>query len=180
MRRNGILAPARRAVAALFGSALLLAAQPLRAADPELLPVGSAAPLFESVDIEGKAFHLAETLKSKPVLLVFWSVFCGTCRDELPILEHEKPKYQDRIEIVTVNLDEAPRAKTVRGFAQQQGFSLRMLLNKTETREFGIDQAYKVKATPALYLVKRDGTVAYGHYGPLNAEDLAEVMKLVD
>jgi thiol-disulfide isomerase/thioredoxin len=63
----------------------------------------------------------------KPVLLVFWSIFCGTCRDELPILEQEKPKYLDKVQIITVNLDEAPRAKTVKGFAKQQGFTMRML-----------------------------------------------------
>jgi thiol-disulfide isomerase/thioredoxin len=110
------------------------------------------------------------------VLLVFWSLFCGTCRDELPILEQEQPKYADKVQIITVNLDEAPRAKTVKGFAKQQGFTFRMLLNKIDGKEFLVDQSYKVKATPALYLVQRDGTIAFGHYGALNPEELAEVV----
>ena len=114
---------APHAVAALVGAALLFAAAPLHAVDPDLLPVGSLAPTFESVDTDGKPFALAEALKEKPVLLVFWSIFCGTCRDELPILEQEKPKYADKVQFVTVNLDEAPRAKTVKGFAKQQGFT---------------------------------------------------------
>ena len=122
----------RTAAAALVGAALLFAASPLRAAEADLLPVGSPAPAFEAVDTDGKAFTLAEALKEKPVLLVFWSIFCGTCRDELPILEQEKPKYADKVQFVTVNLDEAPRAKTVKGFAKQQGFTFRMLLNKID------------------------------------------------
>jgi len=77
--------------------------------------------------------------------------------------------------IITINLDEPPRAKTVRGFAKQQGFTFRMLLNKIEGREFLIDQSYKVKATPAIYLVNRDGTIAFGHYGALNPDELAEI-----
>lgn len=166
----------RQVAAALAGAALLFAARPLFAADPETLAVGSVAPAFESVDTEGGAFTLAEAIKEKPVLLVFWSIFCGTCRDELPILEQEKPKYEAKVQFITVNLDEAPRAKTVKGFAKQQGFTMRMLLNKTDGREYLIDQAYKVKATPALYLVKQDGTIAYGHYGALNPEELAEVI----
>ena len=164
-----------RTLVASFG-ALALFAAPLHAVESDLLPVGSPAPQFESVDTEGVPFTLAEAIKEKPVLLVFWSVFCGTCRDELPILEQEQPKYADKVQIITVNLDEAPRAKTVKGFAKQQGFTFRMLLNKIDGREFLIDQTFKIKATPALYLVKKDGTIAYGHYGAINPEELVEVV----
>ncbi|MBI4914282.1 MAG: TlpA family protein disulfide reductase [Acidobacteria bacterium] len=167
-----------RGTLAAVAAALLIAAAPARALDAETLPVGSAAPDFESVDTEGQPFRLSEALKQGPAVLVFWSIFCGTCRDELPILEQEKPKYADKAQIFTVNLDEAQRAKTVKGFAKQQGFTFRMLLNKAEGKEYLIDQAYQVKATPALYLVNRDGTIAYGHYGALNPEELAEVMAL--
>ncbi len=166
----------RSLAAALVGAALLFAAAPLHAVDADLLPVGSLAPGIEAVDTDGKAFTLAEAIKEKPVLLVFWSLFCGTCRDELPILEQEQPKYADKVQIVTINLDEAPRAKTVKGFAKQQGFTFRMLLNKIDGKEFLIDQSYQIKATPALYLVKKDGTIAYGHYGALNPEELADVI----
>ena len=165
-----------RTAAALVGATLLFAAAPLHAIEPEMLPVGSPAPGFESVDTEGKAFTLAEAIKEKPVLLVFWSLFCGTCREELPILEQEKSRFEDKVQLVTVNLDEAPRAKTVKSFAKQQGFTFRMLLNKTEGRDYQVEQAYKVKATPAIYLVNRDGTIAHGHYGALNPEELAEVI----
>jgi thiol-disulfide isomerase/thioredoxin len=169
-------AAVRNILTALFGLSLLFAAQSLRAEDQDLLPLGSPAPAFEAIDTEGTAFTLAEAIKEKPVLLVFWSIFCGTCRDELPILEQEKPKYADKVQFITVNLDEAPRAKTVKGFAKQQGFTMRMLLNKIDGKEYLIDQTYKIKATPALYLIKKDGTIAYGHYGAINPEELAEVI----
>jgi len=166
----------RSVATALVGAPLLFAATSLHAIDAALLPVGSPAPAFAAIDTEGKAFTLAEALKEKPVLLVFWSIFCGTCREELPILEQEQSKYADKVQIVTVNLDEAPRARTVKDFARKQGFTMRMLLNKIDGREFNIDTAFKIKATPALYLVKKDGTIAYGHYGAINPEELAEVI----
>jgi len=178
-----ILRP-RALTAALLGT-LLLAAAAAPAADGETLPVGSPAPQFEAVDTEGKSFSLAEAAKEKPVMLVFWSLFCASCLEELPIIEAEKPKFEDKVQILAVNLDEAPRAKTVKGFAKQKGFTFRILLNKVEQKaedgsvvkkEFQIDTAFKVKATPALYLVNRDGTIAYGHYGALNPDELAEVV----
>lgn len=165
----------RRLTAPALLAALLCAAAPALALEADLVPVGSAAPQFEAIDTEGTPFALAEAVKEKAVLLVFWSLFCGTCRDELPILQQEQSKYADRMQIVTVNLDEAPRAKTVKGFAKQQGFTFRMLLNKIDGKEFKIDEAFKVKATPALYLIRKDGTIAYGHYGAINPDELAEV-----
>jgi thiol-disulfide isomerase/thioredoxin len=166
----------RNILTALVGATLLFAAAPLHAAEDDLLPVGSTAPAFEAIDTDGKAFTLSEALKERPVLLVFWSIFCGTCRDELPILEQEQPKYAEKVQIITVNLDEAPRAKTVKGFATKEGFTMRMLLNKIDGKEFNVDTAFKIKATPALYLIKKDGTIAYGHYGAINPEELAEVI----
>ena len=168
-----------RLIALAAVAALLLTAIPAaRAADaPDgLLPAGSPAPLFEAVDIDGQPFVLADALKEGPVLLVFWSIFCGTCRDELPIIEQERPKFPNGLQVVTVNLDEAPRARTVKGFAQQQGFSFRMVLNRVEGKEFQIEQAYQVKVTPTLYLLDSDGTVAYGHTGALSPEQLLEVV----
>lgn len=175
MQVAGRTGAVRLAAVALLGF-LLCSVTPGLAAEPEVLPLGSPAPLFESVDTEGNAFSLAEALRDRPVVLVFWSLFCSSCREELPILEQEQPKYRDKVQFVTVNLDEAPRAKTVKGFAKQQGFTMRMLLNKVEGREFNVDTAYKVRATPAIYIVNRDGTLAYGHYGTLGPEELAEVI----
>jgi peroxiredoxin len=178
--------PARRGLAALLGAWLVLAAAaPTAALDPETLPVGSPAPRFESVDPDGVPFSLDEALKEGPVLLVFWSLFCGTCMEELPIIEQELPKFGGRVQILAVNLDEAPRARNVKQVAKQKGFTFRMLLNKVEQKaadgsvvkkEFEIDKAFRIKATPALYLVNRDGTIAYGHYGALNPDELAEVI----
>jgi len=100
-------------------------------------------------------------------LLVFWSLFlrhlpATSCRSS----SRSKPKYTEKVQIVTVNLDEGPRAKTVKGFAEAAGVHLP---DAAQTRLTGgtslIDQTYKVKAEPALYLVKRDGTIAFGHYG---------------
>ena len=129
---------------------------------------------------------LAEALKDRPVILVFFSLFCGSCMEELPIIEQEKSKYEAQVQILAVSLDEASRARSMKPAAKAKGFpTIRVLLNKVEKKaadgtvvkkEFQIDTAYKIKATPALYLINRDGTIAYGHYGPLGAEELAEVV----
>jgi thiol-disulfide isomerase/thioredoxin len=67
--------------AALAASLAAACAGPAAGADPapDLIPVGSPAPMFESVDADGAPFSLAEALKQGPVMLVFWSLFCASC-----------------------------------------------------------------------------------------------------
>jgi len=181
MSRSALL----RTVLPALALALACAAAPAKAVEADLLPVGSPAPMIDSEDIEGRPFALAEALKEGPVLLVFWSLFCGSCMEELPIIEQELPNYAGKVQVVAVNLDEAPRARSVKMVAQQKGFTFKIILNKVESkgadgvvakREFQIDTAFKIKATPALYLVNRDGTIGFGHYGPMNPDELAAVV----
>ena len=48
-----------------------------------------------------------EVLKSElPVLVDFWAVWCAPCYAIVPALENLIPKYQDRIKIVKLNIDE--------------------------------------------------------------------------
>jgi thiol-disulfide isomerase/thioredoxin len=185
-RARPLLVAARGLAAALFG-AVLFAAAPAAAEgpQPDLIPVGTPAPMFESIDTDGNAFTLAGAIKERPVMLVFWSLFCASCMEELPLIEQEQPKFAGKVQVFAVNLDEAPRAKNVKMVAKQKGLTFRMLLNKLELKaedgtltkkDFQIDQAFKIKATPALYLVNTDGTVAFAHYGALGPDELAEVV----
>jgi peroxiredoxin len=67
----------------------------------------------------------------------------------------------------------------VKTFAKQQGFTFPILMNKSETKSYDIDLTYDVKMTPALYLIGKDGKVIFSHYGPLNPEELQEVLAKV-
>jgi hypothetical protein len=67
-----------RAALAAWAAALLLAMPGSAAAADQpdgLLPTGIEAPRFESVDIDGNPYVLADDLARGPVFLVFWSIF---------------------------------------------------------------------------------------------------------
>ena len=43
-----------------------------------------------------------------PVLVDFWAEWCGPCKQLAPTLEDVARRYQDRVQVVKVNIDENP------------------------------------------------------------------------
>jgi peroxiredoxin len=89
------------------------------------------------------------------------------------VLESQKELFSSKsARVVSVNLDEPPRAKVVRGFAAQQGFTFPIVMNKTEEKNYEIDKSYLVKGTPVSYLIDAGGIIVDAHYGPVAPQDL--------
>ena len=72
----------------------------------ERVEVGSVAPDFSGVTVEGDSVSLYQT-KGKLKLVDFWASWCGPCRAEIPNVCKVYKKYHDKgLEIIGVSLDE--------------------------------------------------------------------------
>ena len=59
---------------------------------------------FTITDTDGKDYTLSELLKEKDaVVLNFWYINCGPCRQEFPYLQEAYEAYSDRIELLAMN-----------------------------------------------------------------------------
>ncbi len=196
VREGGSRAPVPRVPGFLILSAILFlvpAGGGLLAAERETIPPppavrgaegtrfaepGMIAPDFTILDVEGRPFRLAEEVSRKPVLLLFWSVFCDPCRAEMSNLQKAHDRHAGRdMAFVAVAVDGEPLRNTVGGFARQEGYTVRILVDELDSMErWKVADAYGVAATPTLLLLEKGGKVVLRKEGKTREDELEKAI----
>ncbi|MGK0256554.1 MAG: thiol-disulfide isomerase/thioredoxin, partial [Arcobacteraceae bacterium] len=68
------------------------------------IEVGDKAINFNATTLEGKQISLEQFKGKKAVWLVFWATWCPYCEKEIPALKDLYKKYNDKLEIIAVNI----------------------------------------------------------------------------
>ena len=102
----------------------------------------------EIVHTTDDAFEADVVKSDQPVLLDFWAEWCGPCKMIAPILDAIASRYQDRLRVVKLNIDENP---------------------KTPSR-------YNIRSIPTLLLF-RDGAVAAQQVGAASKAQLESLLE---
>ena len=72
---------------------------------------------MSSIDIKGtQQFQEILASSEKLILVDFWAVWCGPCRMLSPILHDLVEKYDDKIQLVKINVDEDENAELAMNF----------------------------------------------------------------
>jgi len=132
----------------------------------EPLRAGQRAPAFQLARLEhGAVRGTADLVKLRaggPVLLAFFKSSCPVCQMTLPFLERvHRGRAPGSLEIYGVSQDDA---ETTQQFAGEFGISFPMLLD-TEESGYPASNAYGISHVPSLFLVERDGTIAWSLEG---------------
>ena len=135
---------------------------------------GMIAPDFTVLDVEGHPFRLLEEVSRKPVLLLFWSVFCDPCRAEMATLQKAHDKYAGRdLTVVAVAVDGGPLRNTIGGFARQEGYTFKILVDELDaTGMWKVADAHGVAVTPTLLLLEKGGKVLLRKGGKIREDEL--------
>src|ERR1700688_3958246 len=118
-----------------------------------------SAPEFAVKGIDGGTVNLAAA-RGKVVLLNFWATWCGPCRMEVPDLVELQNKYQDRLQVIGLVIDDADE-DAVRKFAKRYSINYPVAMATDEMRvQFG-----GVPALPTSFIIDAKGRVVQKHIG---------------
>lgn len=120
---------------------------------PRFMAVGDEAPDFSILDLDGNKVSFKSLLNDREIVLNFWASWCPSCCAEIPRLNEITEKYNDKIEIVGINLEESK--ETVQSFIEANGIKYKILLDSKGE----VGKLYMVRAIPANFLISKDGLI---------------------
>jgi thiol-disulfide isomerase/thioredoxin len=116
------------------------------------------APKLELKDLEGNVVTHND-LMGKPTVLVFWSLNCHSCKDEIPKIDKLYRKYKDKVNFyaVVVNTD---NKKEIKETKQRWGFKMPVLIGDMKTM-----YRFRIFGTPITYVITPDWKVYKKYIG---------------
>lgn len=132
----------------------------------------------------------AEKLKTllkpngKPLLVNFWATWCEPCREEFPDLVKIQADYKDRIDVVTVSLDDLAEIKrdVPKFLAAVKAEKMPAYLLKTPDESAAVESVSKdwQGALPFTIFYNQAGETVYSKQGKFKTETLrAEIEKVL-
>lgn len=128
--------------------------------DPRAVPStleGGTAPPFELVDLDGERWTL-ESLRGTPIVLNFWSTWCGPCKQEHGVLQEAQRRYPDVKFLGVIYQDEPAKCRV---YLDRVGTSYDHLVD--DAGRMAID--YGVAGVPETFFIDRAGRITYKHVG---------------
>jgi peroxiredoxin len=126
------------------------------------LEAGQLAPTidFELQDADGKSWSIADTLSRGPVLLGIYKSSCQASKAMLPMLDRLQKRYGEAgLSVLGVAQDSA---NITSSFARRYDISFPILI---DTGDYAVSRAFDIFATPTVFLIRPDSTVAFTTMG---------------
>lgn len=142
------------------------------AAETNLPQTGTAEPAgkkataadFTVFDADGNEVTLSSHF-GKPLVVNFWTTWCGPCRSELPGFDAAAKTYADQIDFMMVNLTDgySETVDGVQAFVRENGFSFPVYFDTQDSAA----AAYDVYGIPQTVFIYADGSVMRSYVGAM-------------
>jgi thiol-disulfide isomerase/thioredoxin len=143
------------------GAMSLVLAGALPAQDPLGLAVGAKAPGAVVQTLDGKRVDISSFLGKGPVVLEFWALWCGNCKELEPQVQSLVKKYAGKVQFVAVAVSVNESPDRVKRYATKYSYTHQVVFDATGAAT----DAYAVPATSYVVVVDRAGKIVYTGLG---------------
>ena len=135
--------------------------------------IGKPAPKFTLWTFDNKKYKSADLL-GNVVILNYWAVWCGPCKQELPLINAYVKAYQaryqrDDLKVFAITVDDAVSDAQLKPLAKVLSFPL---ISRLDSFSYGTIDG----AVPSNYVIGRDGTLRYAAAGALTVEAMNAIL----
>ncbi|MBM4272235.1 MAG: redoxin domain-containing protein [Deltaproteobacteria bacterium] len=117
-----------------------------------------SAPDFTLKDVNGRKFTLGN-YRGRPVLLIFITTWCPTCRAEIPHYKNIHATYSSRgLEVVNIDIQESK--EKVSQFVSKYQIPYKMLLDENGD----VAGIYNIVGVPSMVLIDKEGKILSRKY----------------
>jgi cytochrome c biogenesis protein CcmG, thiol:disulfide interchange protein DsbE len=139
--------------------------------------IGAPAPTFELPSRSGDGKVALAEGSGKVVIVDFWATWCEPCRDSFPVYQRMVDKFDGKLIVIGVSVDEEPDG--IEKFAADTGAKFDLVWDEGQV----LSERYKPPTMPTSYIVDKNGVVRFVHAGFKSGDDAkieSEVSSLVD
>lgn len=141
---------------------------------PPLLAVGTAAPPIVLKTPDGVSDDVIHSAGGRPVAVEFFETTCATCQQAGPSLCALQAMLPQAV-IVAVNAARES-SSAMRAYAQRyQGANCTITL--LADPDFTVNQNYEITVVPTVYVIDKNGKIAYGGVGAQGIDSLKPVLQ---
>ena len=106
----------------------------------------------------------------KPIVVNFWTTWCGPCQSELPYFENMYKKYGENVEFLMVNLTDG-RSETiskVQDFVKEKKYTFPVYYDT----EYSASYAYEIYSIPQTVFINKYGVITNSYVGVISENTL--------
>lgn len=136
----------------------------------EALPAGDPLPAAELPYLDREDTLDTGELGGQPAVVNFWATWCTFCVEEMPDFEEVHLELADEVRFIGVNVED--REDRARILAAETGVSYELVVDDDRSYYFAV----LARGMPTTLFVDEDGRIAHRYAGPLDADDLRELI----
>lgn len=131
---------------------------------------------FQVHTYEGEYVSLSDIVsEGKPVVINFWTTWCGYCKQEMPDFNEVYKEYGDRVNFMMIDVNGGgnDNMEDARAYVESEGFEFPVYYDSDTSAAY----AYGLRSFPTTVVINGKGETIYAYPGMMEKQTLISLIE---